>query len=75
MTQPIYFISNGSVVRGRVQSRHRNHILTVVGEHYVLPDGSEAPAYLGFKRKLGHEEIVTDAGILLAILATAKENA
>lgn len=66
---PIFFLHNGSVVRGRVHSRYRNHVLTVIGEHYVFPDGNVSPIYLGFKRKLGHEEVATDAGVLLAMVA------
>jgi hypothetical protein len=68
IAQPVYFIHNGRVVRGRIDKRHRNHVVTVEVQRYVLPDGTEHPVPLNFKRKIGHEETTAEAAPLLAAL-------
>jgi hypothetical protein len=74
--EALFFINSGSVVRGRMKARHRNRTITVIGEHYVRPDGTEAPIYLGFTRRLAVDEITREAEPLLALVAALprKEN-
>lgn len=74
LTAPVYFINQGSIVRGRVDRRHRNQVLTVVGEYYLRPDLTELPIYLGFERKLGHEEIAAEPAPLLALVKPIRAN-
>jgi hypothetical protein len=62
---PIYFENQGSVVRGRIDRRHRNHVMTVVGEYYLRPDGTEVPIYLGFARKLPQELVFAEVPVAL----------
>jgi len=69
LAEPLFFINAGSVVRGRMKSRHRNRTMTVIGEHYVRPDGTEAPIYLGFTRRLDASEITREAEPLLRLAA------
>lgn len=65
---PVYFIHGGRVVRGTVAKKLNQHKLMVAAQNYVLADGSDQPIPLDFKRRLGHEEVTTDAGVLLALL-------
>ncbi len=64
---PVYFFNFGRVVRGRVDRRHAGHVLTVVGERYLLPDGTEHPVPVDFTLKLRHEEVTAEAAPLLAL--------
>lgn len=64
----LYFIHGGRVVRGSLKRRINQHRMEINAHCYVMPDGSEGPYVLNFFRRLGHEEITADAGVLLALV-------
>ncbi len=66
--KPVFFVHGGRVVRGTIAKRVNQHKFMVSAQNYVLPDGSDQPIPLDFKRRLGHEEVTNDAAVLLALL-------
>ncbi len=65
---PLYFIHGKRVVRGALKHSRANHRLEVQALNYVLPDGSDQPIPLDFKRVLKHSDITGDAAPLLALV-------
>ncbi len=66
---PLYFVHGRRVVRGSLRKKLNQHRMLVAAENYVLADGSNQPIPLDFTRRLGHEEVTTDASVLLALVA------
>jgi hypothetical protein len=63
---PLFFVHGKRVVRGKLTKRRlANHKVEVQALNYVLPDGSDQPIALDFKRVLDHQQTTAEAGPLL----------